>query len=185
MISVSIEKLAEVQEALKATPERVNLVLSRAVNRSVTNAKANIAKKVTAKYAVKSSDVKLTISDDKKATAANPTAIIKSVGKKIDYVDFSLTPKNLFKGQHDYSIKITKSGGWEKVPGFAAASNKWGLFKRKGPDRYPWSRLMGPAIPQMIGSKDVIEQIERDALAMLNKRVDAELNYELNVRGKK
>ena len=44
---------------------------------------------------------------------------------------------------------------------------------------------MGPAIPQMIGSKDVIEQIERDALAMLNKRVDAELNYELNVRGKK
>ena len=93
MISVSIEKLAEVQEALKATPERVNLVLSRAVNRSVTNAKANIAKKVTAKYAVKSSDVKLTISDDKKATAANPTAIIKSVGKKIDYVDFSLTPK--------------------------------------------------------------------------------------------
>ncbi|WP_407308775.1 hypothetical protein [Desulfosporosinus sp. SB140] len=184
MIEISVDNLKQVQEAFKDTPKRVNTVLARAVNRAVTNAKANMAKEASSKYVVKSRDVKLTI-DTVKATAANPSGTVRSKGNRIDFVDFKLSPKNLFKGANDYKIQITRSGGWKKVPGFAAESTKWGLCVRQGIARYPWRRLMGPSVPQMIGNKEVIGVIEREAELTLNARIAAELNYELNVKSKK
>lgn len=174
MIDISINGLAEIQKALKDTPQKVNQVLARAVNRAATNARSNMSKEARKQYLVKASDIKETIKISN-ATAARPYAIVKSEGKRIDLVNFGLRPKVLFKGQHNYSVQVTKSGGLKPVPGFAAASNKWGLFKRTGAGRYPISRLMGPSVPQMIGRPNVIEEVERDAKSMLDKRILHEL----------
>lgn len=178
MISVEIESLREVQEALRSQPKKVNLVLSRAINRAATNARSNMSKKVREEYLVKASDVKETISMSK-ATTSNPSATVKSKGQRIDLINFKLSPKILFKGQNNYSVQVHKSGGLKKVPGFAAASNKWGLFMRTGVRQYPIKRLMGPSVPQMIGHENVITWIEREAGTMLNQRIQHELQQVL------
>ncbi len=181
MISVEVENLKQVQKALKDQPQKVNLVLSRAINRAATNAKSNMSKKVREEYLVKASDIKDTINISK-ATSSNPSAMVKSKGQRIDLVDFKLTPKVLFKGQNNYSVQVHKSGGLKKVPGFAAASNKWGLFMRTGVAQYPIKRLMGPSVPQMIGHESVITWIEQEAGLMLNKRVEVELKQVLGAK---
>lgn len=183
MITVEAENLRQVQEALKDTPYRVNVILARSINRAATNARANMAKTVVKEYTVKSSDVKSTV-NVVNATPYKTYATVKSKGQRIDLVDFKLTPKVLFKGQHDYSVQVHRSGGLKRVPGFAAQSNKWGLFMRTGASRFPIKRLMGPSVPQMIGNKNVIEEIENQAQSLLNERLQSELNYELNVRNK-
>jgi len=176
MISITIENLARIEAALRDTPKKVNVVLSRVINRATTTANATMAKKVSERYAVKSGDVKKTVVITR-ATSSNPNAVIKSAGKRTDFVDFKITPKILFKGQHNYSVQILRAGGMKPVYGFAAASNKWGLFKRKGREREPFSRLMGPAVPQMIGQEDVISSVERETMAMIDRRIEAELNF--------
>lgn len=181
MINVELVNLKKVQLALRNQPEKINLVLSRAINRAATNAKSNMSKKVREEYVVKASDVKKTINISK-ATSSNPSATVKSTGNRLDLVDFKLTPKNLFKGQNNYSVQVHKSGGLKKVPGFAAASNKWGLFMRAGAKQYPIKRLMGPSVPQMIGHESVITWIEQEASSMLNQRVQHELEQVLGAR---
>lgn len=188
MIDITVEKLAEVQSKLKETPERVNLVLARAINRATTAFKTSVSKDVRERYNVKANVVKASFGPPIKATSRNPIATIKSTGKRINLENFDgLTPKILFPGNSDYRVKILKSGGLKKVPGFAAGqkNDKWGLFRRTGDKRMPIQRLTGPDVPEMIGNKEVMDQLEKDAQATLVKRIDAELNYELNVRGKK
>jgi hypothetical protein len=185
MISIKIENLDQVKAELKDMPQKINTVLSRAVNRAVTNAKKNMSIEARKRYAVvKSGDIKASINDTK-ATPQHPFATIASKGKKIDLIDFKLTPKNLFKGQNGYKVQVLQSGGTKIVPGFAASTKgNWGLFKRDGSARYPMSRLMGPAVPQMIENKEVIGAIEREAQAMLNKRITAEIAQALRMQTK-
>jgi hypothetical protein len=45
----------------------------------------------------------------------------------------------------------------------------------------PIKRLMGPAVPEMIGNKSVIEWVENEAQKMLNSRVEHELQRTLGV----
>lgn len=174
MIEISPVHLAEIQKAMKENPQKVNIALARSINRAATNARANMSKKVRERYIVKASDIKETVSLTK-ATQYKPFATVKSSGSRIDLTKFKLTPKILFKGQNNYKVQVLKTGGYKHVPGFAAESNKWGLFMRTGPKRFPIKRLMGPSVPEMVGNKSIIEWIEKEAQSMLNDRIGHEL----------
>lgn len=182
-ISVSWENVRELQKLMSDSPDKVNQVLARAVNRSVSTVKAAISRKVREKYLIKAADVKTSI-DITKATADKPVAIVRSSGKKIDLTKFRVRPDMLKKGAHDYSVQILKGGGMKEVPGFAAGGEHWGLFRRTGAARYPITRLMGPAVPEMIGRPDVMEYIEEKGNEMLQKRIRHEIDYIMRQRSK-
>lgn len=188
-IEASVEGIEKVQKAFKNNPKRVNRVLSRAVNRTTVNVRANMAKKVREQYTVKSSAVKDSIVITR-ATADKPFAIVKSAGKKINLAKFRISPterkspKNPPRG--GYKVQVKKSEGLKPVPrGFLLESSSGTLafFQRLGAARLPIKRLMGPAIPQMINHAQTVEYIESEARKMLNNRIDSELAWALG--GKK
>ena len=189
MISISVEGENAVKEALRGSPKKVNLVLSRAVNRTVTNVKSNISKQVRAEYVIKkASDVKNSLHITK-ATTSKPYAIVRSAGGKIDLTKFRISPdeprpKNPPK--HGYKVKIKKSESLKTVPrGFLAyAKGSIGFFQRIGSSREPIKRLMGPSIPEMINRPEIINYIEEQAGTMLEKRLGHEMERVLGARAK-
>ena len=58
------------------------------------------------------------------------------------------------------------------------------FFQRTTSKRLPIVRLMGPSVPEMIGNKNVIEWVEKEAQSMLNKRIKEELKYILGAKAK-
>lgn len=180
-IAVSWENVRELQKLFSSSPEKVNKILSRAVNRTVSNVKSNIGKEVRKKYLIKAADVKESLHITQ-ATANKPVALVRSTGKKIDLTKFRLRPEALFAGEHDYYIQVLKDGGMKEVPGFAAKAPSWGLFRRTGAARFPIARMMGPSVPEMIGRPDVMEYIEKQGNDMLNKRVAHEIEHLMEAR---
>lgn len=179
MISITEENLDKVKAALKDQPRKVNLVLSRSVNRTVTNVKSNISKKVREEYVIKASDIKASLTITK-ATTARPYATVKSEGKRIDLTKFRLSPSEprpQNPPKKGYKVQVKKTEGLKIVPrGFLAdAKNSVGFFQRVGSGRYPIKRLMGPSIPEMIGKKTIISWVEDQANTMLAQRVEHEL----------
>jgi hypothetical protein len=188
MISISVEGENAVKEALRGSPKKVNLVLSRAVNRTVTNVKSNISKQVRAEYVIKASDVKNSLHITK-ATTSKPYAIVRSAGKKIDLTKFRISPKepnpkNPPRG--GYKVQVKKSEGLKVVDrGFLAyAKGSLGLFQRIGSSREPIKRLMGPSIPEMINRPKIINYIEEQAGTMLEKRLGHEMERVLGAKAK-
>ncbi len=179
MISISVKGENAVREALRGSPKKVNLVLSRAVNRTVTNVKSNISKQVRAEYVIKASDVKNSLHITK-ATASRPCAVVRSAGKKIDLTKFRISPKepspqNPPRG--GYKVQIKKGEGLKAVDrGFLAyAKGSIGFFQRIGSSREPIKRLMGPSIPEMINHPKIIDYVEEQAGNMLESRLAHEL----------
>jgi len=185
MIDVTIENYNLVQKALKDQPKKINMVLSRAINRAATNAKANMSKKVREEYVVPASEVKKTIVITR-ATTSSPTAIVKSMGKKISLAKFKISPTQPRPANPPaaYKVQIKKNGGLKPVErGFLANVNgNIGFFQRVGSSRMPITRLMGPSVPQMIGNKSVIERVENEAKKMLNTRIQHELEQVLGAK---
>lgn len=183
-ISVSWQNMRELQKLLSGSPDKMNTALARAVNRTVSNVKKNISLEVRKKYLVKAADVKNSF-DITNATKNKPVALVRSSGKKIDLTKFRLRPTGMNKGEHDYSVQVLKDGGMKEVPGFAAKAPTWGLFRRTGAARYPISRLMGPAIPEMINRPDVMEYVENEANDMLKRRIQQEIKFIMKMTDKK
>jgi hypothetical protein len=185
MIDITLENYAVVQKLLKDQPKKVNLVLSRAINRAATTAKAAMSKKVREVYVVSAAEVKKSIIITR-ATASRPFAIVKSTGKKISLAKFRTSPtqprpKN---PPSAYKVQIKKSGGLKAVPrGFLInVKGSVGFFQRVGASRFPITRLMGPSVPQMIGQKSVIDWVETQARNMLNTRIQHELEQVLGAK---
>jgi hypothetical protein len=188
-IEVSVTNLDAVQKAFKDQPKKVGLILSRAVNRSTANVKSNMAKKARENYLVASAAVKSTI-DITKATSTNPTARVRSVGKKISESKFKISPTEPRPSnppKAGYKVQIRRDSGLKVVPhGFLARmeSGHLGMFMRASKSRFPIKELKGPAIPEMVGRKNTMQFIEDEATKMLNSRVEHELQRELGAKKK-
>lgn len=173
-IGLSWVNMRRLEKLFEDEPKKVNLVLSRAVNRATATVKSSISTAVRKQYVISAADVKSSI-DITKATANKPVAIVRSAGNKIDLTKFRVSPASLSNGQHNYSVQVKKDGGRKLVPGFAAKAPSWGLFRRTGAARFPITRLMGPSVPEMIGQPDAIAYISDKGSDMLNRRVVHEL----------
>lgn len=185
MIDITIQNYSAVQKALKGQPKKVNLVLSRAINRAATTAKAAMSKKVREQYLVSAADVKKTIGITK-ATTSRPSAIVKSMGKRIGLAKFRTSPgaPRPTKPPSTYKVQVKKDSGLKAVEGgfLASVNGGVGFFRRVGSSRLPITRLMGPSVPQMIGAKDVITWVETQAKNTLNTRIQHELEQVLGAK---
>ena len=110
-------------------------------------------------------------------------ALLKSRGELIPLDHFKYTPKQPRPKNPPKSLKVQvkKTGYKELFHAFVADINGPKIWQRAGAPRLPIKRLMGPAIPQMLGQQNVREAVLQRAAETYNKRLDHEINRMLEV----
>lgn len=194
--TISIDE-AEVKRRLGILADQSGKVIARAVNRSYTTGKNAVAKEASKDYLITQKDVnnsktlKIT-----KATRAEPTATLQYTGEHRNLYLWNnkraVSPnKTIHWSRGKPNVKVYKAAvarGHTKVA--LRGENKpfiqrvrkgengefVGLFRRATPERD--SKLVGvsaPAIPQILKNERVMEQFRRSAGAMLQKRLEHEI----------
>ena len=177
MITVDDKKIKEVEKQLGEYKIKAPTALSRALNRAAANAKTNAVKKVREKYSVKAADVRKTINviNANKNTLA---ARVKSEGTRIPLIKFNVKPSTprTKKPPKVLKVQVKKDGLKDLVGGFVANINGDKVFKRTSKTRLPIEQLFGPAVPQMLGTKDMREYIESEAAKVFDQRLEHEIH---------
>lgn len=168
------------------------VVLSRALNRAISNVKTNMARQAAARYAVKQKDVKPTLTV-KKARATDLAAEARSTAKEmLPLYRFKVSPKKPTPRNPPslYLARVLKSGGLKKLSGGAGTSKGFvatmrsgheGIFEREGRKRLPIFELSGPAVPSMVGQKANAAFIQKEGERVLRERVKHEISRMLEV----
>lgn len=176
-------ELRRVQQQLGQLQHKAPNMISRAMNRSITNIKANVPKEVRKDYNVKATEVKDTLKI-MKASASKLQAEVKSTGKVLGLDKYKVSPKTVNpKRKSQLKISVKKSNTKQILGSFIANINGTKVFKRDGKARLPISRLMGPSVPQMIGNESNVERINQSAYAMYESRINHEINRVLSQMG--
>lgn len=190
-IDVDVE---DVKKRLGELGSKAPSVISRAINRTLTNIKKNIAQQTGGNrgvYNIRSETVKNTL-DTKKATTKSLKGSVTSGGSPLLLSSFDaklkpgpMEPVSYQRGRPSplfYTAAVKRTGGRKAVgrdpKAFVARSreeNKMLFVQRLSQKGYPLQPLYGPSVPQMIKSKDVMDLIKNEARSTLQKRIDAEI----------
>lgn len=182
-IVVDDAELQRVQGMLGEFKHKAPNIIASAMNRSITNIKANVPKEVRKDYNVKAAEVKDTLKI-LKANASKLQAEVKSTGKVLGLDKYKVSPKTVNpKRKSQLKISIKKSNTKQILGSFIANINGVKVFKRDGKKRLPISRLMGPSVPQMIGKQEKVDKINRDAYVMYERRINQDINHFLSKMG--
>jgi hypothetical protein len=177
MIEISTSQIKEVENRLGAFRSKAPSVISSAINRAAQNAKTNATRKAREEYQVKAKDINETIKI-RKATRKSLGAEVKSTGYRTPLIKFKVSPAQPRPKNPPKVLKAAvKKDGLKSVLGaFVSNINGNKVFRRTTKSRLPIEQLFGPAVPQMLGNKDVRSFIESEAAKTLDKRIDHEIN---------
>ncbi len=177
------------QMKLARLRDNANLVLSRAVNRSLSNVSKNMKKQVVERYHVKPMQVGKTIRVTRRASVSNPTAHIRSTGRHITLKSFQMTPgrrsRRLKSGKYSppvYKASVLKDHGLQRLSGtpkpFIQRVNNGNIIsvRRISEDSRKIEGVYGPAVPQMLKNQEILKIINHDAEVMMSKRVTHEFD---------
>lgn len=185
-IQIKVDNVEEIKSKFGNMHKKAPSVLSRVINRVITNIKKNISVAVKKRYLVKTEDIKKTLYSSK-ATSSRLAAFIKSTGTRIPLYKFKVSPAQPRPKTPPKSFKarVLKSSGLKPLPGFVAKmkSGHLGIFERQDGARLPIRELYGPSVPQMVGNDEVWQQIEKEANDTVQKRMEHELNRLLEGKG--
>lgn len=201
----------EAQTLLNESPKKLQAAVQSAVNRTLSTVSTRIAKKVQEKYAVKSAAVRKSLRIYRyklKNSIAIPTesayrfkfvedpnggtrnGAIVSTGHSMPLKAFQISPKqpSKFGGRRKGYLTATvlKSKGARTIPGVFWARMKKnghvGIFYRETENRFPIQEEMRLSIPQMIGNREILADIEKTANEKLNERFAHEVEYRFRGR---
>lgn len=182
--------ILEAQEKLLNLGNKANLILSRAVNRSLSNVSKNIRNQVSEEYLLKPSRVGKTIKTERKATVNDPTALIVSIDRHPTLSSFYF--KSVRKGS-----KKMKSGKFRPSAYRAAVkhgdshllSGRPKPFMQRvngnlisvrrisdNPGERKLEGVYGPAIPQMLKNREILDVITAESSEIFRNRVVHELD---------
>lgn len=182
-IFIDTKQLSSIAIGLRAFEKEMPGAAASALNRTVDFINTKIGKIVTSEYAIKTSDVKKTITKNK-ARKGDLSASLVSRGHTLSMSHFPFTPKQ--PGiKKKVKVKIKKSDGMKVINTDPKAfvqvmKNSLNVFKRVGPDRKPVVLLRTLSIPQMINSENVEKEIQEAADKKLGERIEHEIKYRLN-----
>lgn len=189
VFSFDTRDVLKAQMKLASLGDNANLILSRAVNRSLSNVSKNMRKQVVDRYHVKPMRVGKTIRVTRKASVGNPTAHIRSIGRHITLTSFQMTPrrspKRLKSGKYSppvYEAAVRKDRGLRRLAGnpkpFIQRVNNGNVIsvRRISEDSRKLEGVYGPAVPQMLKNQEILSIINHDAEIMMSKRVTHELD---------
>lgn len=194
MINISQNNIDKALESLSGIKNGMGKALSRALNHTMKKAKTQIKRKTSSNYFINQSEVDKTLKI-RKATWTNLNSTITSKSKILGLNKFKVSVKNGVvkaaisrvigykerKNTFAANVKDFNGGSWQTVNGknkfFPSFSHKSGVrvFKRKGRKRLPVETQSGASVPGMIGSKNVIESIEKFIYEESGKRLDHEV----------
>ena len=195
--SIEVTGIEDVEKRLGKMKSKAPSVVSRAINRAVTNAKKNMAKETSGKYYISSGDVRNTIKTTKASTSSLKAAVISS-GTGIALSKFKVNPGTVVKQKgrkisarmpKAYRAGVERAGGAKPLDGDPKAfiaimkSGHKGVFEREGDESLPIKQLYGPSVPQMIKNEEIMKKINDEANETLQKRIEAEINNILRKGG--
>lgn len=184
----------EVERKLAEITDKSKLVMMRAMNRTASVVNTSVKKEVSARYFISQKKISETLHIEN-ASISNLTALVVSQGSKLGLEKFKVSPlrpvKLSKKGKRTpgvYKAAIKKAGGLKPLTGknILGRKNKpfvaimpnghEGVFFRSTWKGYPIDSMMGPAVPQLAGKKEVIEAVTKKANETLEKRIEHELS---------
>lgn len=183
----------EAQALLNDSPKKLQAAVQSAINRTLGTISARITKKVQDKYAVKAAAVRKSLKIVRyrygTGKGARNGAVI-STGHSMPLKAFQISPKqpSKFGGRRKGYLTATvlKSKGARTIPGvFWARMRKnghVGIFYRETENRFPIQEEMRLSIPQMIGNREILADIEKAANEKLNERFSHEVEHRFRGR---
>lgn len=176
VVTTDTQMLNDVRERLGTFSNKAPNVISRSLNRAVTNVSSNVSKEVRKQYVIKASDIKGTLSKTK-ASKANMSAIIRSRGELTPLDRFKISPKTVQpKRKRPIKVSVKKDGLKTVLGAFVADIHGTKVFKREGKKRLPVTRLFGPSVPQMLNNEEIRLKINKEGRETFERRLDHEIN---------
>lgn len=190
---IKVGSVEEIQRRLGNFKAKTPLVLSRAINRAISNVKKNMGKETSALYFISSSDVTNTVRIVKSSKSSLKAAAI-SAGGGIALSKFKVKPftyrkklppsenRRKWKPPRVYEAGVKKDGGMKPLDGNPKAflvqmqSGHVGVMERKTGKSFPIKQLYGPSVPQIVKNEKIMTKINKEASETLQKRIDAEIN---------
>lgn len=187
----------EIEQRLSEITDKSKLVMMRAMNRTASTIATTEKREVSARYFISQKNVADTLRIEK-ASTGNLSARVVSKGERMGLEKFKISPLRPVKltkgGKRSpgvYKAAVKREGGMKPLNGknvlgrtikpfVATMHNKkndhTGLFWRETWAAYPIKSIMGPSVPDMAGSKKVMEVINKKANETLQKRIEHELS---------
>lgn len=182
-IEVSNESLSRAYKQLSQVQSKCPQAVARAVNRTMDGMRTDAVRGTTAKYFVKSSAVRASLSF-RKAAPGNLMGAMISRDKRHSLADYKLTPTTPTKGKRP-NIK----GAVKKAGGLKPLSRAF-MVKRGGGRYFPYYRIgydsgnrqrgeirsyISPSMPQIIKNEETVKTIQEGAQDRFSKRLDHEV----------
>lgn len=176
-ISAGPERLKKARNMLIGFEDEIPKVVSRAINRAIENARANVVREVRDHYNIKAKDIRTTLKISR-SNSKNLAAVISSRGAPLPTMAFKVRPGTV-NGRRRTPLTVSvKKGQSENLDRafIATLGGSKGVYERIGGPRLPIRQLYGPSVPQMIGNEEIIKQIADQARKTLDDRLDHEIN---------
>lgn len=173
---IDTKDLEKKMKKLSQFPKEAKKAASSAINRTLTFTAKKTGQEVKKYYNIKISEVKggLTI---KKANSGNLSGLIISRDRRLSLGRF-------VRGKSKKAVKVRVKKSTKKVSTDPKAfvltlGGNTQVAKRTGKTNYPIEVLRTVSIPQMISSKDVQPNVQKESGEYLAKRTTHELNYQI------
>lgn len=188
-IYIDTKELKKIAIELSKFPNTIKKATIPALNRTLDHVVAKTAKEVSSNYSVKQKDVKTTMKKHK-ASGSDLHAYVESSGKSIALQKFPHTPTKYSKKAKAVKVSVIKSKGKVEIGGNPKSfvqqmTNTTGIWRRKNRSRKSVVLLRSLSIPQMISNDKVIKNVQQSANEMLQKRIEHEVNRQLEKAGGK
>ncbi|GKS14785.1 hypothetical protein YDYSY3_57850 [Paenibacillus chitinolyticus] len=189
---MKIEGIRELRKSLRVKTEKMPQAVSRALNRTGQGVVTEATRKVREMYSIKAQEVKAAM----RITLSSPQAgevEVTAKGGSLPLTRFKVTPRQPTPGRRSRPVKAAVRLGQSKTVSRAfvarLGSGHVGVYKRKFPgvtrarpknakgDRpeLPIEELHAPAVPVMLGSREVVQHVIEETERRMTDRLDHEI----------
>lgn len=188
-VKLNERQMRRVQRLLREVPREVPKIMSRALNKTATSAKVEIARLIAAKANIKVKGVKKGIWIQK-ATRRRWLASLTVTSRRIPLIYLKARKTKYgfsYQGPGDVYANKQKIGKGGLIAGAfkqkIPKSGHKGIFLRRTKKRLPIDELFGPSAAELFeGVAGIAKQVMRSANEKLSKNIDAQINYILEKR---
>lgn len=183
-LTVNERQLKEIQRILRGVPRALPKVVSRAINKSATRARAESVRKLAKHVNLKQKRIREDI-QIQKATYSNWSAAVQARGSTIPIREFATTKivpagAGFHRPKRGITYMIERAAGRRDKPrGFFARmdSGHIGVFVREGKERLHIHEQFGPSVGGTFANAlSLIAAVTRDAYQNLEKNLDTQVD---------
>lgn len=199
-MNISVPDLAEVQAQMGTMKSQAPTVVQRAINNTIKQVSRDVGKQAKQKYIVSQPEVRKTLQITK-ATRRNLTGVVSSSDeKKPRLYGFRVLPKEVITQPEAkpeaYAARIKKRVKEKELKGNSGRSKAFvarmrsghiGIFQRmlgrktaNGKEKL--AELYGMSIPDMVGSRDVAFEIQRNGQNFLEDEIQKQIRRVMGLK---